>query len=461
MICDLRFAICCLLFTIGNCVSAIWCPLAPLPANLLSEDLTMSTTRADFDKVMVPNYAPAGFIPVRGHGSRLWDQEGREYVDFAGGIAVSAVGHTHPAVVAALKEQSDKLWHVANVMTNEPAIRLAQKLVEHTFAERVFFANSGAEANEAALKLARKYATDHFPNNNTQKCAGCSVTGCLCATDKNEIIAFDNSFHGRTLFTVTVGGQPKYTQGFGPLPQAIRHLPYNDIAAAEATISDKTCAVIVEPVQGEGGVTPAKRAFLQRLRELCDQCHALLIFDEVQSGAGRTGALFAYMKYGVTPDILSSAKGLGGGFPVGAMLTTEKIAASFGVGAHGSTYGGNPLACAVAGAVLDIISSPTTLQGVEERHQLFVSALNQLNDKHGIFKEVRGDGLLIGCALAPAFEGRGKDLVKACELEGLLLLIAGPSVMRLAPSLLIPPADITEGMARFDRALVKFVVATI
>lgn len=419
----------------------------------------MTTTRADFDKVMVPNYAPAGFIPVRGHGSRLWDQDGREYVDFAGGIAVSSVGHTHPQVVAALKNQADKLWHVANVMTNEPAIRLAQKLIEHTFAERVFFANSGAEANEAALKLARKYASDHSPNNSKTKCAGCTINGCQCATDKFEIVSFENSFHGRTLFTVTVGGQPKYTQGFGPLPQGIRHLPYNDIASAEAAISDKTCAVIVEPIQGEGGVTPAKREFLQRLRELCDKHNALLIFDEVQSGAGRTGALFAYMQYGVTPDILSSAKGLGGGFPVGAMLTTDKIAKSFGVGSHGSTYGGNPLACAVAEAVLDIVAAPETLRGVTERHQLFVDGLNKLNAKHDVFKDIRGEGLLIGCELQPALEGRGKDIVKAAEVEGLLLLIAGPSVMRLAPSLLITPADIAEGMARFDAALAKFVAA--
>lgn len=411
----------------------------------------MTTTRADFDQVMVPNYAPAGFIPVRGHGSRLWDQAGREYVDFAGGIAVSAVGHTHPKVVAALKAQADKIWHVANVLTNEPAIRLAQKLVALTFAERVFFANSGAEANEAALKLARKHASDNFPHNRQD--AG------DCLTDKFEIIAFDNGFHGRTLFTVSVGGQPKYTQGFGPLPQGIRHLPFNDIAAAEAAISDKTCAVIVEPIQGEGGVTAARRDFLQRLRELCDKHHALLIFDEVQCGAGRTGALFAYSKLGVTPDILTSAKGLGGGFPIGAMLTTEKIAKSFGVGSHGSTYGGNPLACAVAEAVLDIVSAPETLAGVTASRKIFDEALNTLNAKHRVFKQIRGEGLLIGCELESAYDGRGKDLVKAAEAEGLLLLIAGPSVMRLAPSLLISADDIREGMTRFDAALTAFVAA--
>jgi succinylornithine aminotransferase len=416
---------------------------------------TTTPTRKDFDEVMVPNYAPAGFIPVRGHGSRVWDQSGREYVDFAGGIAVSAVGHTHPQVVAALTEQANKLWHVANVLTNEPAIRLAKKLVAHTFAERVFFANSGGEANEAALKLARKYASDHFPHGRKGKC----LYGCNCTTDKFEIIAFENSFHGRTLFTVSVGGQPKYTQGFGPLPQGIRHLPFNDIAAAEGAISAATCAVIVEPIQGEGGVTPAKQAFLQRLRELCDQHQALLIFDEVQCGAGRTGYLYAYEKYGVTPDILTSAKGLGGGFPIGAMLTTSKIAQSFGVGAHGSTYGGNPLGCAVAEAVLDLVADANTLAGVAERHRWLKEGIATLNQKHRVFKDIRGDGLLMGLELTAEFEGRGKELVKASELEGLLLLIAGPNVMRLAPSLLITEADIAEGLKRLDAALAKFVAA--
>lgn len=417
---------------------------------------TNHPTRSQFDEVMVQNYAPAAFIPVRGHGSRVWDQVGREYVDFAGGIAVSAVGHTHPHVVGALKAQADMIWHVANVLTNEPAIRLAQKLVEHTFADRIFFCNSGAEANEAALKLARKYASDNFPHKRQGECE----KGCNCATDKTEIIAFNNSFHGRTLFTVSVGGQPKYTQGFGPLPQDITHVPFNDIAAVEAAISDKTCAVIVEPIQGEGGVTAAKPEFLQRLRELCDKHNALLIFDEVQSGAGRTGALFAYMKYGVTPDILSSAKGLGGGFPIGAMLTTEKVAKSFGIGAHGSTYGGNPLACAVAEAVLDVVANPETLAGVAARRTQMVEGLSALNQQYNVFKEIRGDGLLIGCELTAEFDGRGKDIVKAAEVEGLMLLIAGPSVMRLAPSLLITAEDIREGIKRFGAALEKFVTAS-
>ncbi len=282
--------------------------------------------RADFDRVMVPNYAPAGFIPVRGLGSRVWDQGGRELIDLAGGIAVNGLGHCHPALVSALTEQAGKLWHMSNVFTNEPALRLANKLVEATFAERVFFANSGAEANEAALKLARKVASDRV------------------GADKYEIISTVNSFHGRTIFTVNVGGQPKYSEGFGPRPEGITHVPYNDIAAMEAAISAKTCAVIVEPIQGESGVLPADQAWLERVRELCDQHDALLIFDEVQTGVGRTGKLFAYEHYGVIPDILTTAKSLGGGFPVSAMLTLERWASHFNVGTHGTTFGGNPLA---------------------------------------------------------------------------------------------------------------------
>jgi acetylornithine/N-succinyldiaminopimelate aminotransferase len=405
--------------------------------------------RKTFDEVMVPNYAPGALLPVRGHGARVWGQDGKEYVDFAGGIAVSAVGHTHAVVVAALTEQANKLWHVANVLTNEPALRLAKKLTEKTFAERVFFCNSGAEANEAALKLARKFAYDAF--------IGTHGKDKLDHFHKTEIIAFDNSFHGRTLFTVTAGGQAKYTEGFGPLPTDIRHLPYNDGDAVARAMSDRTCAVIVEPMQGEGGVTPAKPAFLKRLRELCDQHGALLIFDEVQTGAGRTGALYAYMKTGVTPDVLTSAKGIGGGFPIGAMLTTAKCAAAFGVGSHGSTYGGNPLACAVAEAVLDIVSSESTLAGVGPRHRAFTVGLGAINKRFNVFSEIRGDGLLIGAELTQDYAGRGKDLVKLAEEAGVMVLIAGPNVMRFAPSLLISEADIAEGMERLANAVEKFV----
>jgi acetylornithine/succinyldiaminopimelate/putrescine aminotransferase len=256
-----------------------------------------------------------------------------------------------------------------------------------------------------------------------------------------------------------VGGQAKYTEGFGPLPGGIRHLPYNDAAAARRGIDSKTCAVIVEPIQGEGGVTPAKREFLKVLRQLCDRHGALLVFDEVQSGNGRTGTLYAHEQLGVTPDILTTAKGLGGGFPIGAMLTTEKIAAHFGVGSHGSTYGGNPLACAVAGAVLDIVSAPATLAGVKKRHDAFLAGLAAINRRHKVFADIRGMGLLIGLELAAPWQGHAKDLMKLAEKHGLMVLIAGPDVIRLAPSLLIPMTDLKAGLRRLEAAVAEFAAA--
>ncbi|MCP5157825.1 MAG: aspartate aminotransferase family protein [Gammaproteobacteria bacterium] len=399
-------------------------------------------TREWFDEVMVPNYAPAAIIPVRGEGSRLWDQQGRDYIDFAGGIAVTGLGHAHPQLVAVLTEQAQKLWHVSNVLTNEPALKLARRLCELTFAERVFFANSGAEANEAALKLARKYAADHF------------------GLDKREIIACNQSFHGRTLFTVTVGGQPKYTQGFEPLPPGVTHVPFNDLEACAATVSDRTCAVIVEPVQGEGGVTCATPEFLQGLRELCDRHQALLIFDEVQCGNGRSGHLYAYMAYGVTPDILTTAKGLGGGFPISAMLTTHAIAQSLNVGSHGTTYGGNPLGCAVAGAVLDLINDPELLAEVSRKHDVFKAGLHRINQRFGLFRELRGMGLLLGCELVESWQSRSREFIKAALDEGLLILVAGPDVIRLAPSLIIPDELIAEGLRRFEQAIARLLSAT-
>ena len=391
--------------------------------------------RADFDQVMVPNYAPAAFIPVRGAGSRVWDQAGRELIDFAGGIAVNVLGHAHPALVGALTEQANNLWHVSNVFTNEPALRLAKKLVDSTFAERVFFCNSGAEANEAAFKLARRVAHDRF------------------GAEKYEIIAALNSFHGRTLFTVNVGGQSKYSDGFGPKITGITHVPFNDLDALKAAISDKTCAVVLEPIQGEGGVLPAEQAYLQGARELCDQHNALLVFDEVQTGMGRTGELFAYMHYGVTPDILTSAKSLGGGFPIAAMLTTEALAKHLVVGTHGTTYGGNPLACAVGNAVIDVINTPDVLQGVKAKHDLFKTRLEQIGQQYGLFTEVRGMGLLIGCVLSDAWKGKAKDIFNAAEKENLMILQAGPDVVRFAPSLVVEEADIEEGLNRFERAV--------
>ncbi|AGB84477.1 acetylornithine/succinylornithine aminotransferase [Serratia sp. FGI94] len=394
-----------------------------------------AVNRSTFDQVILPVYAPAQFVPVKGQGSRVWDSEGKEYIDFSGGIAVTALGHCHPALVAALQQQSETLWHTSNVFTNEPALRLASKLIDATFADRVFFVNSGSEANEAAFKLARHYAiTRHSPY-------------------KTKIIAFYNAFHGRTLFTVSVGGQAKYSDGFGPKPADIVHVPYNDLAAVKAVMDDSTCAVVMEPIQGEGGITPVDAEFLQGVRALCDQHQALLVFDEVQSGMGRTGKLFAYMHYGVTPDILTTAKALGGGFPISAMLTTEEIASAMQVGTHGSTYGGNPLACAVAEAALDVINTPQVLDGIAQRHALYVAKLQQLTEKYGVFSDIRGMGLLIGAELSAAYQNKARDFLAAAAAHGVMILNAGPNVIRFAPSLVIEPQDIEEGMARFERAV--------
>ncbi|TKU15261.1 aspartate aminotransferase family protein [Citrobacter sp. wls827] len=396
--------------------------------------MSLSITRENFDEWMMPVYAPAPFIPVRGEGSRLWDQQGKEYIDFAGGIAVNALGHAHPALREALNDQASKFWHTGNGYTNEPVLRLAKKLIDATFAERIFFCNSGAEANEAALKLARKYAHDRF------------------GSQKSGIVAFKNAFHGRTLFTVSAGGQPAYSQDFAPLPPDIRHAVYNDLDSASQLIDDTTCAVIVEPVQGEGGVVPATNAFLQGLRELCDRHNALLIFDEVQTGVGRTGELYAYMHYGVTPDLLTTAKALGGGFPIGALLTTERCSSVMTVGTHGTTYGGNPLATAVAGKLLEIVNTPKVLNGVKQRHDWFVERINAINERFGLFSEIRGLGLLIGCVLNAEYAGKAKLISQEAANAGVMVLIAGANVVRFAPALNVSHEEVATGLDRFALA---------
>jgi succinylornithine aminotransferase len=385
-------------------------------------------TRAMFDQLMVPCYAPAQFIPVRGAGSRVWDQQGRMYIDFASGVAVTSLGHCHPAIVKVLTEQAHTLWHVSNWMTNEPALRLAAKLIDATFAERVFLCNSGAEANEAALKLARRYAHDHY------------------GPEKFRVISTLNAFHGRTLFTVSAGGQAKYSSGFGPPPTGFTHIRYNDVSGLEAAFAeeggDDVCAVILEPMQGEGGMIPGTPEFLSAARRLCDEHDAVLVFDEIQSGMGRTGALFSYMQKGVV-----------GGFPIAAMLTTTELASAFSVGVHGSTFGGNPLACAVAGAVLDLINTVEVLDGVKARHALFMEGLRTINARREVFSDIRGEGVWLGCELAEAWRGKAMDVMRAAGDAGLMVLVAGPDVVRIAPSLVISLDEILEGLARLETAL--------
>ena len=340
--------------------------------------MSQSITRNHFDEWMMPVYAPAAFIPVRGAGSRLWDQQGKEYIDFAGGIAVNALGHAHPRLVQALTDQAGKFWHTGNGYTNEPILRLAKMLIDATFADRVFFCNSGAEANEAALKLARKYAHDRF------------------GSEKSGIVAFQNAFHGRTLFTVSAGGQPAYSRDFAPLPPQIQHAVFNDLESAKALINEQTCAVIVEPIIGEGGVIPADPAFLQALRTLCDRHHATLIFDEVQTGAGRTGHLYAYQHYNVVPDILTSAKGLGGGFPIGAMLAKEAWAQVFQPGTHGTTFGGNPLACAAALATINVLLTQNLPAQAAQKGDMLLDGFRLLAQEYpDLVNEVRGKGMLM------------------------------------------------------------------
>ncbi|MCX8754203.1 acetylornithine/succinyldiaminopimelate transaminase [Snodgrassella sp. B3837] len=389
---------------------------------------------------LTPNFSFAPMLPIRAEGSRVWDDNGQEYIDLAGGIAVNALGHCHPLLINALMEQAHKLWHISNIYTTQPAQNLAERLVKHTFAEQVFFCNSGAEANEAAFKLARKYARDHFPD-----------------TGKHEIIACINGFHGRTLFTVSVGGQPKYSNDFAPLPAGIRHIPFNDVAAIDAAVNDKTCAVVIEPIQGESGVLPVTEAFLQAARRACDRHQALLILDEVQTGMGRTGKLFAHQYYDIRPDIVSAAKALGCGIPIGAMLTTEAVGRSFTPGSHGSTFGGNPLACAVGCAAFDIINTPETLQNVLRQGEKLKKGLQELSDASGVFAQVRGQGLLLGCVMTDKYKGRAAQLMQLALQHGLLVLVAGNNVLRFAPSLLLTDTDLQTGLQRLKAAIKAFV----
>ena len=385
-----------------------------------------------YEQVMLPNYAPADFIPEKASGSSVWDKNNKKFIDFGGGIAVNSLGHSHPKLVSALNEQSKKLWHLSNYISNEPAINLAKQLTDLTFADKVYFSNSGSEANEAAIKLARRY---HHEKGN----------------GRDEIIAFNNSFHGRSLLNISLGASDNHRKGFGPFPAGIRHATYNDLSSVKALITAKTAAIIIEPVQGEAGVVPAKQEFLVGVRDLCTQNGVLLIMDEVQSGVGRMGNLFGYMAFGIEPDILTSAKGLGGGIPIGATLTKNDIASSMSVGSHGSTFGGNPMACAVADKVIEIVSNPNFLQEVKEKETLLVNKLEGVSKKHQAFREIRSSGLWIGCELNN--NGEVNELLDRCYESGLIAVSAGTSTLRFAPALNISEDEISEGIERLEDAL--------
>lgn len=385
-----------------------------------------------YEQVMLPNYAPADFIPDKARGSSVWDKNNKKFIDFGGGIAVNSLGHSHPKLVSALNEQSKKLWHLSNYISNEPAINLAKQLTDLTFADKVYFSNSGSEANEAAIKMARRY---HHEKGN----------------GRDEIIAFNNSFHGRSLLNISLGASDNHRKGFGPFPTGIWHATYNDLSSVEELITAKTAAIIIEPVQGEAGVVPAKQEFLLGVRDLCTQNGVLLIMDEVQSGVGRMGDLFGYMAFGIEPDILTSAKGLGGGIPIGATLTKTGIASSMSVGSHGSTFGGNPMACAVANKVIEIVSNPNFLQEVKEKETLLVNKLEGVSKKHQAFRKIRSSGLWIGCELYK--NGEVDDLLDRCYESGLIAVSAGASTLRFAPALNISEDEISEGIERLEKAL--------
>ena len=389
---------------------------------------------------VLPTYNRAPLSFVRGEGSWLVAEDGSRYLDLGAGIAVNALGHAHPALVAALGAQAAQLWHVSNLYSIPQQEQLAALLVDHSFADTVFFTNSGTEAAELAIKMARKYWYDQGQPERT------------------EIVTFEGAFHGRSTGAIAAAGSDKLTKGFGPLMPGFRVLPFGDHDALRAAITDRTAAVMLEPIQGEGGIRVLPDACLKGLRDLCDATGALMILDEVQCGMGRTGKLFAHEWSGVTPDIMMVAKGIGGGFPLGAVLATERAASGMVAGTHGSTYGGNPLGCAVGTAVVEIIADPAFLADVARKGALLRQKLEGLVAAHPtVFEGVRGQGLMLGlkCRIAPA------DVVKAGYAQHLLTVPAADNVLRLLPALNIPDADLAEAVARLDRAATSLEKAAV
>lgn len=383
----------------------------------------------------IQNYGHASLVIDRGEGCHLWDMNGKEYIDLGTGISVTNFGHRHPEMEKALQEQMGKVWHTSNLYYLETPIQLAEQLIANSFGERVFFCNSGAEANEAAIKLARKFASATRP------------------PEKRTILTFEGSFHGRTLATVTATAQPKYQEGFEPLPGGFRHCNFNDIPALEAAFDDTVCAVLLEPVQGEGGVNPAQPGFLKRIRELCDANDALLMVDEVQCGMGRSGHLWAHEFDDIKPDVMTLAKALGNGLPIGALVAGPKAADVLQPGSHGSTFGGNPLSCAVALAALRLAKDDETLDNVARQGQTITSYLEGLDRELSLFKEIRGRGLMLGAELNDQYAGEAGAIGKHCTEQGLLLLQAGPNVVRFLPPLIIDEVTVASAMDRFDKAI--------
>jgi predicted acetylornithine/succinylornithine family transaminase len=382
-------------------------------------------------KYHTPNYGRTPLVLVRGEGTRVWDSDGKEYLDFTTGIAVTGLGHCHPVITGAIREAAATLLHVSNIFHNAPQVHLAKLLVEHSFADRVFFCNSGAEANEAALKVVRKYAKERL------------------STDRYEVIATNNSFHGRTLATVSATGQPKYHHGFEPLMPGFKHVPYNDLKAMERALDSRTAAILVEPIQGEGGVNIPDESYLPGLRKLCDESGALLVFDEVQTGVGRTGKLWAYEHSGVEPDVMTLAKALANGIPIGAMLCREEVASALTAGSHGSTFAGSAFVTSVALATLTTVIGDKLPQRAADRGRELMDGVRALQRTQPVIKEVRGQGLLIGIELTkPA-----APVMDACRDAGLLVLTAGEKVVRLAPPLIVESGECKRALEILGAAI--------
>ncbi len=385
-------------------------------------------------KYIMNTYGRHEFALVRGEGSWVWDADGKKYLDMVAGIAVNNVGHCHPRVVAAIREQAGTLLHCSNLYWIEPQVKLGKLLTDNSFAENVFFCNSGAEANEAAIKLARKWSSNKY------------------GSGRYEIITADNSFHGRTLTTVTATGQPKYHQGFEPLTPGFVHVPYNDLAALTEAVGEKTCAVLLEPMQGEGGVYAGASEYIKGVKKLCQEKDLLLIFDEVQTGLGRTGKLFAYQHYGIEPDVMTLAKGLGGGVPIGAMLAKGEAAVTFQPGEHASTFGGNPLATTAALAALGVIIDEKLFCQAEEKGAYIKKKVNAMKADNPLIAEIRGMGLLVGIEITIA----GKPVQEYCQKKGLIINCVQEKVLRLVPPLNITYDEIDEALAIIEEALQHF-----
>ena len=382
------------------------------------------------DRYIMSTYKRHPLVLTRGLGVHVWDSEGRCYLDLVGGIAVCALGHAHPKVVTAIKEQVENLSHVSNLYHIAPQILLARFLVENSPLDKAFFCNSGAEANEAAIKLARKYASEQMRG-------------------RYELITMQDSFHGRTLATVTATAQERFHAGFEPLPAGFRYVPYNDLPALEAAVTEKTCGVLVEPIQGESGVVIPDSGYLPGIRRICDEKGLLMIADEVQTGIGRTGTLFACEQTEVVPDMITLAKALGNGFPIGALLAKEKIAAAFVPGSHGSTFGGNPLACAAALATLETILEERVLENCRKVGAYFLSRLGELKNKHPRIREVRGQGLILAVELTVP----GAEFVEKCMEKGLLINCTNGNVIRFVPPLILTRQDVERAIGILDGAL--------